>query len=90
MTTRIALLLIALSAGTLGACASKPAAPNPAVASTAVYLTGSHLPAPVDPVSGQAQGFAPMQTLSGQQLQDTGRTTVAGALSVLVPSATIH
>ncbi len=83
---------IAACVATLGlaACASNPAgnvaqAKSRAQPALTTYATGSLIPVPVDPSSGQPQTNSPLQIVTAEDIQNTGRTTVDGALRALVP-----
>lgn len=76
-------LLTVLAAAGL-ACAHAPASTSVAKTSTAataakveknqrVVVTGSHIPARVDPVTGLPQTTSPVKVYSRQQIDDTGR-----------------
>jgi hypothetical protein len=62
-----------------------PAVPSTAVPSSA-YVTGSHLPVPVDSRTGLPQADPSLQVVTQQQLELTGQTNLGAALRELVPA----
>lgn len=50
-----------------------------------VYVTGSHIPVPVDRQTGLPQSAAPTQSVTQDELDLTGEDDVAPALRRLVP-----
>jgi len=69
----------------LAACATAPTHSGAPPATTA-QITGSMIPVPVNPAGAQFQSAAPMQVVTAEQLENTGHTTVGGALRELVPA----
>jgi hypothetical protein len=91
MTVSIRWMAAVLLSSALAACAS----PSPRAAAVAsataasprlVHVTGSQIAVPVDPRSGRPQTALPMQTVSQDDLRNTGYTDVGSALRQLVPS----
>ena len=77
----------------LAACASNPVVParSAAIASRSeraplVAVTGSRIPVPVRGNAAAPQSAAPLQILSDEDLQRTGRNNLAEALRTLLPS----
>ncbi len=78
----------------LAACASNPAgngtgAMSPGQPASTTYVTGSLIPVPVDPGTGQPQTSSTLQIVSAEDLQNTGRTLVGGAVRARVPPLTL-
>lgn len=67
----------------------RPGANRPAQPASTTHVTGSLIPVPVDPNTGQPQGNSPLQIVTAEDLQNTGRTRVSGALRALVPQLTL-
>jgi hypothetical protein len=78
--------LLAAFLGALAGCAHAPvaAAPSDATAKT-MLVTGSRIPRPVDPVTGQVVTLSPVSVYPAQQLGATGRLDLGRALQQLDP-----
>jgi hypothetical protein len=77
-----------LTVSVLCACASAPQRPASAAAPANtgyVAVTGSHLPARVDPRTGLPQSSLPIQSVSADDMRSTGQDSAAAALRLLVP-----
>jgi hypothetical protein len=90
MSTQSRWIAALLASSALTACAAE--APHGARAATAapsaVYVTGSRIAQPVDPRTGLPESVAPTQSVTFDEVRDTGRTDVASALRDLLP--TVH
>jgi hypothetical protein len=94
MASRI--LLSSVSLAILAGCASVPPGNAPAAAlakpaaSQQVALsgpvTGSNLPARIDPRTGKPITSYPLQSVSREELDTTGQTNIADALRMLLPN----
>lgn len=68
------------------ACAHTAAAPSSPASPTESVVTGSHLPQPVDPATGQATTPSILRSYGSDQLQQTGRTQPGDAVQQLDPA----
>jgi hypothetical protein len=82
-------LLSSLAVATLAGCASAPPRDAAAAAqqvAAAGPVTGSNLPAKIDPRTGRPITSYPLQSVSREEIDTTGETNLADALRMLLPS----